>query len=478
MALEIPTSAEEILEELELLLRAQEIYKSTHKFEFMYPDEGKFCRSAYPVHCAFFDGGRDWRERCFLGGNGVGKSEGVGAYEVTLHATGRYPIWWTGRRFDGPVEIWVCGDTRETVRDITQAKLLGNVAKHGDEVRGTGMIPKGAIKDIKYIQNTNRAADYATIKHVSGGDSTISFKSYDQRRAAFQGTEKHVIWLDEEPPMDIYLECLMRGRTVNGMIMLTFTPLSGITEVVEAFMEYEKHNKAGASKMRWICSWDDVPHLSEKEKQEMLASCPPYLRDARRRGIPTAGIGKVYVTEEDQFVIKPFQLPSHWRRCFGFDGGWHNTACIWLAYDKDEDVAYLYSEYKRGEQTIPVHASAMKARGSWIPGVGDAAAIGQDNGRKLLSLYQAEGVRMRLPDKAVDAGIQAVLSRLETGKLKVFSTCQQWLAEYRLYSYDEKQNIKKRNDHLMDATRYGIVSGLKIATTAQVERLIIPEVRF
>jgi phage terminase large subunit-like protein len=469
---------DDLLEELELLLRAEELYRKLNKFESMYPETGPLSRDKYAVQTAFFEGGATYRERAFLGGNGVGKSEGVGAYEVTLHATGRYPAWWNGRRFDGPVEIWVAGDTRETVRDITQTKLLGSIAKEGMDVLGTGMLPKDSIKDVKFVQNTNRAADYCTIRHITGGLSVISFKSYDQRREAFQGTEKEVIWLDEEPPMDIYLECLMRGRTVEGMILLTFTPLSGITDVVKSFLNYEKLNKDGASKMRWICSWDDVPHLSEKEKVEMLASCPVYLRDARRKGIPTAGIGKVYVTEEDQFVVKPFQLPTHWRRCFGFDGGWHNTACIWLAWDKDNDVAYLYSEYKRGEQSIEVHAAALRARGAWIPGVGDAAAIGQDNGKKLLSLYKATGINMVLPDKSVDAGIQIVLSRLETGRLKVFSTCQKWLEEYRMYRYDEKQRIVKQDDHLMDATRYGLISGLKRSTTQQIERLHIPQVRF
>lgn len=472
-------SPEELLEELELLLQAEQLHRRFNKLEGMYPESGPLRRELYVKHTAFFQAGCEFRERCFMGGNGVGKTEGVGGYEVALHATGDYPLWWNGRVFNEPTDIWVAGDTRETVRDITQAKLIGNVAKEGDEALGTGLIPKDKIiGKPNYIQNTNRAADYVKIQHKSGGVSTISFKSYDQGRRAFQGTEKHVIWLDEEPPMDIYLECLMRGRTVNGMILLTFTPLSGTTDVVDSFLDYEKFNKQGASKKYWTCSWDEVPHLSEKEKAEMLASTPSYLRDSRRKGIPTAGIGKVYPVEEEAFVISPIRIPDHWRRCFGFDGGWHNTACVWLAWDKDDDCVYLYSEYKRGEQLPDVHAAAMRARGAWIPGVGDAADIGKADGKKMIQLYRGLGVNMQLPDKSVDAGIQLVLNRIGTGKFKVFSTCQKWLEEYRLYRYGEDQKIVKRNDHLMDATRYGVISGLKRATTQKQVRIFMPEVRF
>ena len=47
------------------------------------------------------------------------------------------------------------------------------------------------------------------------------------------------IWLDEAPPMDVYGECLIRTATTNGIIMLTFTPLLGMSEVVLQFMSVE-----------------------------------------------------------------------------------------------------------------------------------------------------------------------------------------------------------------------------------------------
>jgi len=64
----------------------------------------------------------------------------------------------------------------------------------------------------------------------------VQFKSYDQGREAFQGTEQDGIWLDEEPPEDVYTECLLRTMTNNGLVMLTFTPLRGMSSVVLAFL--------------------------------------------------------------------------------------------------------------------------------------------------------------------------------------------------------------------------------------------------
>lgn len=466
-------------EELLLLLQEEQSYLATNKFYEMYPDEGEFSRDKYTKQLECFGYGRDFQERCFMGGNGTGKTWGVGAYELTCHLTGEYPVWWNGRVFDGPIDAWVAGDTRETVRDIIQAKLLGEVGKMGDSALGTGMIPRDKIVgEPRYLPNTNKAADFVIIKHKSGGESILAFKAYEQGRKAFQGTEKHFIWLDEEPPYDVYLECLQRGRKVNGIVLTTFTPLSGYTDVVESFLNWEQENAKGAKKMLVVCTWDDVPHLSADWKASTLASTPMYLRDARMQGQPTAGEGKIYPVEEDQFVIPPIAIPNHWRRCFGFDSGWHNTAAVWFAYDKDNDVAYIYSEYKRGEQTIDVHAVALKARGAWIPGNGDAAAREGHSNEKVINAYQGRGVNLQLADKGVDAGITEVLSRLTTGRLKVFSTCPKWLHEFRMYSYDDKGNVVKKNDHLMDATRFGVMSALKRAELPIMQQIIIPEVRF
>lgn len=218
--------------------------------------------------------------------------------------------------------------------------------------------------------------------------------------------------------------------------------------------------------------WDDVPHLSEAEKQRLLASYAPHTRDARSKGVPSLGSGAIYPIPESEIVCAPFELPPYYARVYGMDVGWNRTAVVWGAHDRDSDVIYLYSEHYRGQAEPSVHAAAVKARGEWIPGVIDPASRGrgQKDGSVLLNDYRDLGLDLHRADNAVEAGIFAVFERLSTGRLKVFSTLVNWLTEYRLYRRDEKGRVIKPDqphqpgDHLMDASRYLVVSGLEVAT--------------
>lgn len=217
--------------------------------------------------------------------------------------------------------------------------------------------------------------------------------------------------------------------------------------------------------------WDDVPHLDENTKADLLASTPSYLRDARSKGIPSLGSGAIYPIEESEIKCDPFQIPAYWPRAYGFDVGWNRTAAIWGAWDREVDCVYLYTEHYRGKAEPSIHATAIRARGEWIPGLIDPAARGrgQKDGEQLMANYVDLGLKLRKADNAVEAGIDDVLMRLSTGRLKVFSTLQNWFAEYRLYRRDEKGNRVKENDHLMDATRYLIRKIREVAIVEPVE---------
>lgn len=165
-----------------------------------------------------------------LAANRIGKTESVGGYEATVHATGDYPPWWPGRSFEKQTKIWAAGDTSNTVRDILQSKLLGPMGQFG-----TGLIPKRNIERVTWKRNVPEAVQDIYIKSRFGR-SIMTLKSYDQGRESFQGTEQDVIWLDEEPPISIYAECLLRTMTTNGMILCTFTPLLGLSDVVLSFL--------------------------------------------------------------------------------------------------------------------------------------------------------------------------------------------------------------------------------------------------
>jgi phage terminase large subunit-like protein len=203
-----------------------------------YPDTGPLRRELYAKHLEFFRAGATYRERLFMAGNRVGKTEGAGGYESTLHMTGEYPEWWEGRRFDKPTRGYVCGKTNETTRDIVQAKLFGSVASDNGRkvVDGTGLVPLRCIGDITWKQGVADLIDTVKVRHASGGWSVVNVKSYAQGRGSFEGTERDFIWLDEEPPVDVYGECLIRTATTDGLIYITFTPLEGATDVVQSFL--------------------------------------------------------------------------------------------------------------------------------------------------------------------------------------------------------------------------------------------------
>ena len=198
-------------------------------------------RSKYAKHLEFFEAGAKYRERCFMAANRVGKTLGAGGYETAAHLTGQYPDWWRGRRFDKPVKWWAAGKTNETTRDIVQATLLGQIAqrdgrKHFD---GTGVIPGETLGQATWKQGVSDLVDTIKVRHTSGGWSTLGLKSYNQGRGSFEGTSQHGIWLDEEPPLDVYGECIIRTATTNGIVMLTFTPLAGMSDVVMSFLPAE-----------------------------------------------------------------------------------------------------------------------------------------------------------------------------------------------------------------------------------------------
>jgi phage terminase large subunit-like protein len=193
---------------------------------------------------AFFAAGATEWERAMIAANRIGKTWGVGAYETTCHLTGLYPDWWTGKRFDEPIEAWAAGDTAQTTRDVVQHALAGVAGEDGAGDLGTGMVPgKLIVGQPTAARGISGAIDTMRVRHSSGGISRIGFKSYDQGRKKFQGTGKHLVWLDEEPPMEVYTECITRLMTLSGHLIATFTPLEGSTEVVRKFLGYSEPGK-------------------------------------------------------------------------------------------------------------------------------------------------------------------------------------------------------------------------------------------
>lgn len=236
-------SEDDALEEELLLALEAEIKRRVgeNTIETLFPDEGPLRRELYPKHMEFFRVGAKWPERAAICANRVGKTLAMGGYETALHLTGRYPHWWEGRRFDHPIEAWAAGKTNETTRDIVQLTLIGKAQQEGPRkgVTGLGLIPKKYLGVPTWKSGVADLVDSIPVRHISGGWSSLGLKSYQQGRGSFEGTAKHVIWLDEEPDSGVYDECLIRTATTKGIMICTFTPLEGMSEVVLQFLPQE-----------------------------------------------------------------------------------------------------------------------------------------------------------------------------------------------------------------------------------------------
>ena len=419
----------------------------------------------YPYQSKFHNDGEECRQRILMAANRVGKTY-CGAAETAYHLTGEYPSWWEGRRFDKAVRVWVAGESNDTTRDIIQRELFG--APQDPQLKGTGAIPLKNIAETIRKPGVPNAYSAALIKHTSGRNSHISFKAYEQGFEKFMGEAVDVIWLDEEPKQEIFSQCITRTADTSGVVYMTFTPEKGMTNVVSAFLNDLKPGQSVST-----ATWEDVSHLDEKTKKQLLSVYSPAEREMRSKGIPVFGSGLIYPVVEDNIICEDFDLPRHYPVIaavdFGFD---HPTAIAWAALDPDNDVIYIYDEYRRSKETPIAHAAVLNARTPSIPVAFPHDGLQHDKGSgiQLAQQYRDLGVYM-LPahfsnppangkltgNNSVEAGISILLQRFETDRLKIFSSCTEIMEEMRLY-HRKNGKVVPIKDDLLSAVRYAALS--------------------
>src|SRR6185503_8521983 len=415
----------------------------------------------YPKQREFHAAGRTHRERLLMAANQVGKTLSAGA-EVAMHLTGRYPDWWAGYVFEKPHAWWCGGVTSESTRDNPQRILMGRIGAWG-----TGMIPHDALKGEPAMRRgVVGAIDSVVTRFGGGGDvqageCSLAFKSYDQGREKWQGETLGGVWYDEEPPEDIYSEGLTRTNVGLMPNLITFTPLKGITGVVKRFI-IDKVPGTHVTQM----TLEDAAHYTREQRAAIIATYPAFERDARTRGIPQLGSGRVFPIDQDELAVAPFSIPSHWVQIAGLDFGWdHPSAGVRLAWDRDADCLYVMAAHRAREQTPAMFAAAVRPWGDWLPWAWPHDGLQHDkgSGEQLAAQYRAQGLKM-LPMRAtfedgsfgVEAGIAEMFDRMQTGRLKVFAHLNHWFEEFNLY-HRQDGLIVKSGDDLMSATRYAMM---------------------
>ena len=398
------------------------------------------------------------RNRWVFGGNRSGKTE-CGAVEAVWWARGIHPYRPNRENVCG----WVVSPTYEVQREVSQSKILSYLRPEWivDVTMQSGRksSPEGGV------------IDYLTIKNVFGGVSRIGFKSADQGREKFQGASLDFVWFDEEPPRDVYEECLMRVMDRKGEIWGTMTPLKGRTFVYDEIYLNKRQNKEIWS---ITMEWADNPYLDPQEIELLTNAFDKESVESRRYGKFSDEGGLVYPEFDDSVhVVDPFPVPKDWYDNISIDPGLHNPlSAHFYAVDYDGNV-YVIAEHYESGRDIDYHAARIKAIADELDWHRDGkgrlrciidSAAGQRTLSSLKSVadlfYEKDILCDTKVDKDLWSGIAAVKDWLKERppKLVIFRNCVNMIREIKGYRWGNGDAPIKEDDHAMDELRYYLMS--------------------
>lgn len=207
---------------------------------------------------------------------------------------------------------------------------------------------------------------------------------------------------------------------------------------------------------------------------QMLSSLPENIRAAHRYGDWDA-LGGNYFPEFSKatHVIKPFQIPKHWRRYRALDYGLDCLAVGWFAVDEN-GRSYMYRELK--ESNLIVQDAAKKILDMTLPGEQievtfappDMWSRQKDTGRTMAEVFMVCGVPIVRADNNRVQGhlqIKEQLANMADKKpgLLFFNTIKETTADLEDIQADEKNPsdcAKEPHEitHTVDMLRYYCVS--------------------
>lgn len=434
------------------------------------------------------------RNRLMSGGNQTGKTFSC-CHETAMHATGIYPEWYEGEPIvprldpitgDLTMNIWVIGTDSQTVKDVLQAKLIGTIEKDYKD----GIIHHSLVDPEKMIKSKQGkgALTSLSVRHSKGFDVKIFFKSYEQGRKILQSATIDLVYLDEEPPLEIAAEIIARTTATKGRLIMGFTPLMGMTEMVSQYWKNETFREQGDARLNLdqllICmNLYEADHMTP----DMIASVESSYRSigvsekvikARMMGIPAQGVGAIYPYSNSLITgVRPFpgKVPSNWKQlgAIDFGRGEHDSAFVVICKDPLTNIMYLWDALKT-KQGITANAKMLEENYGRMPftyphDLMRDSGIGGSNEdtdtRNYKEWYESKGVNMTSENAKtidgsirVETGLMFVRKLIEDGKLKVAPHLSDWFEEKEMYAYGDDGKPKKKKDDLMDATRYCLIS--------------------
>lgn len=398
------------------------------------------------------------RVRFVFGGNRTGKTE-CGAVECVYMARGIHPFRENKPRTDG----WVVSLSTRVQKDVAQKKVLSYLDPKWIE----GIVMSSGSQ----ASPENGIIERILVKNVSGEISTIGFKSVEEGRDKFQGASLDYVWFDEEPPEDIYTECVMRTLDRKGDIFCTMTPLLGKTFVYDKiYLNTLQDPEVYYS----FFSWADNPFLSDAEVKRLRGVLAKDELEAREFGRFVLDSGGLVYPEFDEFenVVEPFDVPREWQDIISIDPGLNNPlSAHWYAVDPYTGNIYVVAEHFEKGRSVDYHSEMILAISDsldWkkncfggVDALIDSAAnqTTLNNPKSVTELFRECNICVNPKvNKELFSGINRVKRLLKdsTGKrrLFIFKNCVNLIRELKNYRWGKSDVPIKEDDHALDELRY------------------------
>jgi len=399
----------------------------------------------------------DKKIRAAFGGNRSGKTT-CGGLEFLFHTTGIYPKWY-------PHELRMKGAVKGRI-----------IAR--DFQKGVGEIIIPFLEewlDMSIVQRKLRNTMGIAVKWILKNGSVFDILSHEQDVEQFEGWKGHIAWFDEPPPRDRYIATLRGLVDYHGRSWLTLTPLT------QPWIYDEIYTKQDSNIFTVTMDIRDNPHIPAAAIADFERTLTEEEKEARIHGRFLHLTGLVYKEFDPNIhICESVNVGERWTRYFAIDP--HErmpTACLWLAVDPHGNH-FIYDELWLGDMDIEQISHAIHAQeGDLKPQVRmidphndkDNVAAGGFNIRKELMKYGVFCQRANSDPQLGKSRIRQALKpqysqvlKSEAPQLRIGRNCTQTIYEFQHYvwdeykrnkeEYDQKEKVKKKNDHFMDCLRY------------------------
>lgn len=397
--------------------------------------------------------------RLILGGRRSGKTTS-GIVEVAWAALGVHPFLDYPKP---PLKIRICSVDHSTAKQNILAQLYSWIP----EIFITKWWAEDRILELK-------------------NGTMIDLKSYDQDVEKFESVERHICYMDEEPSMEIYESNYLRtlSKDINGKLIITCTPLHGMTWLYHKL--YANDEAVPPYVENWHVSTYENPHLDVNAIDAIKKD--PVVKDnieAAIYGKFFSHSGLIYPQfDGTKHIIPPLtSIPSDMLIVLGIDPHDRNPHAVvfcglrpdstWVVFDEIYDhckISDLVAKIKtKLESRFPPSLAVIDTSAN-----SPQSIAGRSVSEDLLQTY---GLYTIAAHKDITAGRLKVAEMLDPGslggkpELYITQNCSHTIRQFRTYMWDDysgrrkdkldpKERPMKKDDHLMDALRYAIMTNV------------------